>query len=1072
MKSLRLLSHSASSTEPVVLCHKRSLIPQRRQTQMIEESLGYSLRIASKRWKIKLAVSSVVGLVIAGIFCFTGFPYSLNQNALAIANPAPKIANVTPLPGPGKNNSKQQFLDAFVQSPLSFEANDGQAEQRFGFLSKGRGYGIFLMPNEAMFLLQPQGVRLPIRTQNQIASTWGIGSSPAIVSMKLVGADSHSKGYGMSSLPGKSNYFIGNDSKQWRSNIAHYAQVRYEQVYPGIDLIYYGNQHQLEYDFVLAPGADPQQIKLRFEGVQKVRIADNGDLIVRNKEGEMRQPCPVVYQDDQGTKRLVASHYVLLGKKEVGIRVDEYDRTRPLTIDPVLVYSTFLGGSNDDIGNGIEADAAGNVYVTGITYSADFPVKNGHQGFLQGLGNAFVAKFNPNGGLIYNTFLGGSSEDVGFAITVDANGGTYIAGSTDSSNFPVTSNALQGQKRGRIDSFITKLNAAGDAILYSTFVGGAGDSIANSIAVDASGNAYVVGETTSASFPMQSAFQKILSGPSDAFVVKLNATGSSLGYATYLGGNGSETAFGIAVDSAGSAYVTGLTYSLNFPTKNPVQAALGGRVDAFVTKLTPAGNDLSYSTYLGGTEDDGGYGIGLDAAGNAYVSGFTSSTNFPIKNAFQPASGGGDDAVILKLDQTGKLVYSSYLGGTGDDRSFDLAVDKNGNAYLVGRTESSNFPVKDALQPKPGGQQLQAQPDLISSRTVRALPDHDLGKEQIYRDADRWKSAKPVENRNSIASAAAIAVVDGFVSKVDASGQLIYSTFLGGLDEDRVFAVAVDNAGNAYVSGLTASGDFPVKNNVQRTLAGVTDAFVAKISEAGNTQASVSAASYTRNQLAAEQIIASFGVDLAATTMVATTIPLPTDLAATTVKVIDSLGVERLAPLFFVSPGQINYQVPVGTAEGTARVLTNRSGVVVSNETVTIGKVAPGIFSANSNGQGVIAGLALRVRGVEQSYESVIQFDPVRGLNVPIPIDLGPESNQVYLVIFGTGFRNRNSLGAVTATIGGTPASVIYAGTQGQLVGLDQLNVLVPRSLAGRGDVDIVITIDGQIANTTKVNIK
>ncbi|MEP7340585.1 MAG: SBBP repeat-containing protein [Acidobacteriota bacterium] len=1078
MKSFHQSSYSADPPKLITLRRNRFDLTETRSTRIGHKILSpFSARHSGKA---KVAAGLIMGLALITMLALMFPPLMPDRNTFAAGLSASEATGSKSLltdTSARTASNQQKFREAYAQSQLSFEANQDQAKGELGFLARGRGYGIFLTPSETVFVLHQPGTGFSTRTKEHwttATSPRTMKSRPTILTMKLIGANPASKGSGLDVLPSRSNYFIGNDPKQWRTNITQYSKVQYEEIYPGINLIYYGNQRQLEYDFVLSPGADPRQIKMAFEGAQKVVIAENGELVVRTAQGEMRQHRPFIYQMINGARREIAGRYVLSGKREAGISVDEYDRTQPLTIDPILIYSTFLGGTSDDFGNGIEADAAGNVYVTGLTYSADFPAKNALQISLRGFGNAFVAKFNPSGGLIYNTFLGGSSEDVGFAITVDAQGGTYIAGSTDSSNFPVTSNAFQAQRRGRIDAFVTKLNATGNVLEYSTFVGGQGDSLANSIAVDASRNAYVVGETTSSSFPSQSAFQSSMSGPSDAFVIKLNPSGGGLVYATYLGGNGHETAFGVAVDSAGSAYVTGLVYSLNFPTRNPAQTSLGGRVDMFVTKLNPAGNDLVYSTYLGGFGDDGGFGIGIDGAGNAYVSGFTTSTNFPTKNAFQTSSGGGDDAVFLKLDQAGKLLFSSYLGGAGEDRSFDLVVDNNSNFYLVGRTESANFPVKDALQPLPGGQQLQSSPDLALPVSSSQLSHRGTWTDHGNRDADRWKTMDGQARRGDGPASLTSAVVhDGFVAKVNTNGQLIYSTYLGGIDEDKVFAVAVDNASNAYVTGITASGNFPIKGNVQRALGGVTDAFIAKISDGGNTQASVSAASFVRGPLAAEEIIASFGADLADATQIATTVPLPTSLGTTNVKVIDSAGVERQAPLFYVSPTQINYLIPLGTADGLARVLTIRSGVVISAETTQINKVAPSIFSANSNGKGVIAGLALRVKTTgEQTYEAVIRFDAAQGMFAPIPVNLGPETDQIYLVIFGTGFRNRSSLGNINATIGGTPVSATFAGAQGQLVGLDQLNLLIPRSLAGRGEMNIVIVIDGQVANTTLVNIK
>jgi len=1073
MKSLYQFSRSVSSNAQIAWQRVRF---EWQKNNRPRQSPSPTLRLRLRKTKTAASLITLLALIV---------PFSLTY--LFTSDAAKATNNLLPTESPARSRDYQQkFREAYARSPLSFEENQRQGEDRqSGFLSRGNGYSVFLASSKATFALRQPEVGLTTQTRkNRMAATVhrATRSGPAVLTMKLIGANPESKGSGLEVLSGKSNYFTGSDPKHWRTNITNYAKVRYENIYPDISLIYYGNHRQLEYDFVLSPGADPQQIKLSFDGARKVSIAENGELVVQTASGEVRQHKPSIYQEVNGLRREIAGRYYLIGKREVGIVVEEYDRTQVLTIDPVLVYSTYLGGFDDEFGNGIEADAAGNVYVTGITYSDNFPTLSALQFSLCGGGDAFVAKFNPSGALIYSTYMGGTNEDVGFAITLDANGGTYIAGSTDSSDYPITASAYQKLKKGRIDAFVTKLNAAGNTMLYSTYLGGKAENIANSIAVDASGNAYITGETISSDYPTtQGAYQRILSGPSDAFISKLDAAGSTLIYSTLLGGVTQETGFGIAVDTAGSAYVTGITSSNNFPVKNPAQSDLHGLVDMFVTKLTAAGNDVVYSTYLGGTDDDGGFGIGLDTAGNAYVSGFTTSTNFPTKNAFQSASGGGDDALILKLDQTGKLVYASYLGGSGEDRSFDLAVDKNGNSYLAGRTQSANFPVKNAVQPAPGAFQQQASPNsaLKTPGDGRSQLTHRGGVIDRYnRDSDRWRTAGDQSTRETGPGVvAAQAVPDGFVAKVDPNGLLIYSTYLGGDGEDRGFSVAIDNAGNAYVTGLTNSLNFPVKSPVQGDLVGLTDVFITKISDTGGNQTSVSAASFTSSSFAAEQIIALFGTGLATEIQAVTNGPMPTELALTRVKVIDSTNTERFAPLFFISPTQINYLIPAGTANGTARVVTYRDGVIMSDEVIQISSLAPGIFTANLTGKGLAAAVALRVKYsgttiVSQTYESILRFDPAQGTLVPIPIDLGPETDQVYLVLFGTGFHNVTSMDNVSGTIGGLNAAVTYAGPQGQLVGLDQVNMLLPRSLAGRGLVNIVLTLGGKVTNPVTVSIK
>ena len=512
--------------------------------------------------------------------------------------------------------------------------------------------------------------------------------------------------------------------------------MKYEGVYPGVDLVYYGNQGgQLEYDFVVAPGADPSVIALdvaagltrhpssKNGGVKPpLQIDPSGDLVVKTDGGEVRFQKPVVYQapissgqrtTDYGQRTPVDGHYLLHASNRVGFEVGSYDRTRPLFIDPVLSYSTYLGGSGADIGNGIAVDSSGNAYVTGYTDSPDFPTANppadcGNCGSYSN--GAFVAKLNPAGSaLVYVTFLGPATPS---GVAVDAAGNAYLTGSTNSTDFPTVSpfQATCGTcSQGNPTSFVAKLNAAGSALVYSTYLGGSGYDEGQAIAVDAAGNAYVTGMTTSNDFPTVNPIQANCDDCGirnyiycDAFVSKLNPNGSALIYSTYLGGSGYDIGQGIAVDAAGNAYVMGWTLSTDFPTANPLQRNSGGGSDAFVAKLNPAGSALVYSTYLGGSGDDFGSGIAVDAAGNAYVTGETSSPDFPTANPVQPSPGGNWDAFVAKLNPAGSaLVYSTYLGGSQGDGGSGIAVDAAGNAYVTGGTNSTNFPTDNPLQHQP-----------------------------------------------------------------------------------------------------------------------------------------------------------------------------------------------------------------------------------------------------------------------------------------------------------------------------------------------------------------------------------
>jgi hypothetical protein len=667
------------------------------------------------------------------------------------------------LPGPAA--PPRPRIENLNKLPLAFERNQGQTSSQVKFLAHGQGYTLFLTSGEAVLALHKASAK------------------SGVLRVKLLGANPAPDVSGMDEMPGKSNYFIGNDAKRWHTNVPMYGKVKYKSIYSGIDLVYYGNQRQLEYDLVVAPGADPRRIQLGVRGARKISRSEDGDLVLAMDEGEIRWHKPLAYQMKGGARQEIAAQYVIKGRSRVGFEVAGYDLRKPLFIDP-LIYSTYLGGSGVDYGSGIAVDSSGSAYVTGYTYSTNFPTANPLQPVYGGDQDAFVAKLNPTGSaLIYSTYLGGSGEDYGSGIAVDSSGSAYVTGYTYSTNFP-TMNPLQPTNGGFCcsNAFVAKLNPTGSALVYSTYLGGSGGDGGQGIAVDSSGNAYVTGYTESTNFPTANPLQPVCGGDYDAFVAEINATGSALVYSTYLGGSGDDYGSGIAVDNSGNVYVTGNTDSTNFPTMNPFQPDLAGDTNVFVAKLNPTGSALVYSTYLGGNGFDSGIGIALDSSGNAYVTGQTGSTNFPTMNPWQSAYGGGDyDAFVAKLNLTGSaLVYSTYLGGSGGEYGSGIAVDGSGNAYVTGQTSSTNFPTMNPLQSAYGGGDY-----------------------------------------------------DAFVAKLNPTGSaLVYSTYLGGSGEDWGQGIAVDSSGNAYVTGLTTSTDFPTMNPLQPVegdggLWG--DAFVAKI---------------------------------------------------------------------------------------------------------------------------------------------------------------------------------------------------------------------------------------------------
>jgi hypothetical protein len=678
-----------------------------------------------------------------------------------------------------------QVSAAYGQLPLSFEANQGQTAPQVNFLARGNGYTLFLTPTGAVLASEP--------------TASAVGGSNNVLRMELVGNNPTAQPAGLEQLPGVSNYFVGNDPKQWHSGIPTYARVEYRQVYPGIDLVYYGNQAQLEYDFVVSPEADPNQIALHFDGAGSIHVDGQGNLVLHATTGDVIEQAPVVYQGAvvggqvSDAKNPVAGGYVVGSDGTVRFQVGAYDRGRPLVIDPLLVYSTFLGGSKADEGYSIAVDDAGEVYVTGRATSPDFPTANPLQPAPGSAIDAFVAKLNAAGtALIYSTYLGGSGVDVGQGIAIDKHGNAYVAGTTRSSDFPLV-NPLQASFNGD-DAFVVKINANGTALVFSTYLGGGGGfNGAKAIAVDGAGNSYVTGITSSPSFPTFNALDGTEKGFTDAFVSKINAAGTAFIYSTYLGGSSADDGTAIAVDQFGNGYVTGETNSSDFPTRDAFQPALRGNLDAFLSEINPDGSQFVYSTYLGGKGGTQGTGIAVDSSGEAYVAGATGSTDFPTTaGAWQTTLGGAAGGFVTKFAAGGlSLVFSTFLRksvGNGPIGN-PLAIDAAGNAYVTGTTESNSF-----LVPTPF--------------PVPSIPG-DSG--------------------------------NGYVAKLSADGSMLLDTFyLQGVNGSLVnavspnpfvfgYGIAVDKDGNAYVAGATGALDFPTVNPIQPTLKGQESAFISKI---------------------------------------------------------------------------------------------------------------------------------------------------------------------------------------------------------------------------------------------------
>jgi hypothetical protein len=735
-------------------------------------------------------------LVIAAIAA-AGCWYSLR--------PKPAMTSIAPKAVPSAASIKSEYGDL----PMSFEPNQGQTDSEVKFLARSAGYALFLTGNEAV-----------LRFQNKHAGN-GDSMDPSVLRMKLENTNAKSKVTGLSELPGKSNYFIGNNPEKWRADMPNYAQVKYESIYPGVDLIYYSTHgRQLEFDFVVAAGADPRQIKLGFADVNELKLDAAGDLVMGTNERQVRMHRPVVYQWNDGKREPVTAQYTVSEAKQVGFDIAPYDTSKELVIDPVLAYSTFLGGTGEEAGIEIAVSPLGNAYVTGLTTSIDFPTKPNGARFGPGGGSdVFVTKFNAAGNqLLYSTYLGGTSNENYYddlelpgvtygGIAIDVLGNAYITGATRSTDFPTTGGAYQQTLKGLSDTFVTRLSGFGNALVYSTYLGQNGVNAADGgqgISVDGSQQAYVTGHDYSGGLPVNG-FSNHSSG-CDGYVAKLNSSGSGLVYSTYFGGDSCNLGWNIALDKNQNAFVSGETSSINFPTTAGAfdttcgtdgQCNFNGvsRIsDFFVTKVdtkVTGAASLIYSTYLGGSGEERvtyNGSIAVNPAGElVYVTGLTASTNpvdFPIKNAAQPLPGGMADAFITKLDISlplkagfNQIVYSTYLGGPGAEIGTGIAADVEGNAYVAGAS-GGTFP------------STEGQPGCI-----------DPG---------------------------------AFVAKFSPFGEKKFALCLSGLGQDTGLDIAIDPSGCSYITGFTESSNYPTVNAFQPAFAGGTgatpsDAFVTKL---------------------------------------------------------------------------------------------------------------------------------------------------------------------------------------------------------------------------------------------------
>jgi uncharacterized repeat protein (TIGR01451 family) len=772
-----------------------------------------------------LGVAAALLALSIGLFIGAG---STAHSPLQTNLTAKSAIPVLPTQKPSVDHAtKREMAEAVAKIPMSFGANHGQTDKQVQFLSRGAAYTLFLTHDSAVLAL-PIPATKPTETKPEPSTARVLPyvgantrfDSPnqrayrgeEVLTMRVVGANQQARVEGVDKQVARTNYFIGNDPSQWHKDVPNYEKVRYAGIYPGIDLLYYGKQKQLEYDFVVNPGADAGAIALTFAGgadaTKKIplTITRDGDLVATIASGEINFHKPVIYQNKGNVKTLVNGRYALKADGRVGFELGAYDHLKQLVIDPVLSYSTYLGGSNDDIAYGITYGVRyGQPILVGSTRSADFPqVKalypfGGGTSGTQPCRDIFVAKYNPAlTELIFSTFIGGSNDDVPSQVTQDVYGDVFLVGYSLSTNFPIKGPVFQKKFAGGSitgDAVVVEVESAGFYLEWSSYLGGSSDDQAFGVAVDTPGNVFVSGHTTSTDFPVTAgAYQTTCpvdssGGCSTSFVTEINPKGTALVYSTYLGGSDGlgESAYGIALDANDDAYLSGITGSPNYPTTpNAYQISCGtdglcnGTYDGFVTELNPTGTGIVASTFLGGNNFD--YTAGIVVQPSAiYVSGSTVSADFPVTaNAAQSTYGGNSAGCVVNTGTCGDvtvskfntglttLEYSTYLGGSLDENpGLSMAVDTNGYMYVAGQTDSLNFPLVDAMQSTYGGGSS-----------------------------------------------------DAFITQITPQGGFGYSTYFGGNGEDFAYRLALDPSNNVYVTGGTLSTNLPVTAHAVQKICG------------------------------------------------------------------------------------------------------------------------------------------------------------------------------------------------------------------------------------------------------------
>jgi uncharacterized protein (TIGR03437 family) len=1058
-------------------------------SRVIREGQKGTTSMTSERSSVALqarALRAVTALAIISISFGSGWPRAsaASQDGKRQAGPgAPVVRAENPRSLSLSGNRPEAKL---MSVPLSFEPNQGQLTSTVQFLSRGSGYALFLTPGKVVLNLERQ----------QPAPAAATGHTPAAASvdtlgMSLIGANPKANAVGLAPQPGVVNYFIGNDPKNWRSGIPTYGKVSYPQIYPGVDLVFYGNQRQLEYDFAVAPGADPSRIAWRIDGA-RASVDAEGNLALRGTNGPASFKKPVLYQLDGDKKTSVEGWFAVAGN-QVRFRLGRYDHSRALIIDPVLSYASYLAGSSTDhigwtLGPGISAvgtsqglavDSAGSVYVAGDTYSIDFPTKNPYQGAPPAKGpagspvapgqwpSAFVTKFSQDGSsLVYSTYLGGNGYDYIYAIAVDSSGEAYVTGQTNSPNFPITAGAYQticdtvpyntgqqptsGCNSSNISAFVTKLNATGTGIVYSTFLGGYAYAYATAIAVDSAGRAYIAGneeESCNPSYTYQGCFpttngaviggnRTVGGSPQYAFVAAFDQTGAQLLYSTIFGdlntSGGGTYGTAVAVDSKDYFYLAGETTAGKLPTTTGAYQTSGAPLDStgtyvgawrgFVAKFNPVtsagGASLAYCTYLGGhTQSLGDYisGIAIDSASNAYIAGYTNSPDFPVTaGAYSTVCGPNGQtcaaAHVTKLNPTGTgIVWSTFVGDSKSDGSDALfftgpiQLDGNGNVYIMGQP-NSGFPLVNPVQTAGNGGDLQV-----------------------------------------------------LVAKIDPTGaNLLFSTYIGsgGLDSANPAGLAVDAAGDIYLAGNTSGPHLITTPGAFQTTVSNNPCcyhgFVAKITPGGPafTAASVvNAATSQAGGIAPNEYIAIYGTGLGPATGAT---GLATLLGGTSI----SIG-GTAAFLTYASDTQIDALAPFGIAGTQTTIQVEYNGVKSSSVTIPVAGASPGIFTqAYGAGQAWMLNQDATINSSSNpaARNSYVAFwlTGQGYVNAPPPDGVQPGPPYPIPVL------------PVSVSLGGVQlpaANVVFDGLI--YTGEIQINVLIPANAPTGSAVPLVVTIGG-----------